>query len=147
MRLDVIVVYGPSLPSDIERLQSLRAVLASAANEGLQICIASLDDEIGPGACEDIASMLAVELQEAGFEPMIAQIMVEGESGHEWVVVLTSEGLVSVDVPVGVYEEWDQRGWLVYRDVAIGPSDIIILPFDPEDFGEFTPYVYPFRRH
>lgn len=130
---------------DLDQLNALRPALASAANEGLDICIASLDEEVGPGACGDIAYWIAVELQNAGFAPMMAQIMEEGASGHEWVVVPTSNGLYSVDVPIGVYEEWDERGWLVYRDVTIDPLSIQITPFDPEDFA-FTPYVYPFNH-
>ncbi len=133
--------------SDLDRLQAMRPALASAANEGLQICIAGLDDEVGPGACGDVAAMLAAELQESGFEIMMAQIMVEGETGHEWVVVSTTEGILSVDVPPSVYEEWDGGGWIIYGDVTIHPSDIVIVPFDREEFASrgVDPYVYPYN--
>lgn len=136
------VAAGPRLDKEIEKLNSLRPILAQAANQALQQCLADRQEKLSAGACGEIASAMADVLHNAGFKTQLAQITTGDEDAHEWPVVETLDGLISVDIEPETYEDPKGSRWLLRPDAKIKPTDVFITSFgEPEDYGDLAGYL------
>lgn len=99
-----------------------------------------MDEELGAGGiCHLIADQFVSILSEEGFEATSTHSGGVGEN-HVWVTAQIAEGVVTVDIPPGVYESGGGYTWRKLPDVVFSEGDIVValLDRDPNRFAEYA---------
>ena len=123
--------------SSLARLKSLRFRLAQAAQEVYDAWDENEDEYAGGGICHLIADAFCEVLDEHDIDCVtFAQEI--GEV-HVFVIAKVKEGVFSIDIPPGVYEEGAGYNWRKIEDVVFDSSDVFIdkISSDPNAFDEY----------
>lgn len=99
-----------------------------------------MDEELGAGGiCHLIADQMVGILSDEGFEAVTTHSDGIGEN-HVWVTAQISEGVVTVDIPPGVYESGGGYVWRKRPGIVFSPKDVIIdrIDRDPAKFAEYA---------
>lgn len=121
----------------IHRLGTLRPALARAAqgvyddwDQG------GSDNEYGGGGiCDNVAQALAVVVNGALPDVTITDGGQDGDD-HAFIVVLTDNEAVAVDIPPGVYEIGGGYNWTKRQGVHIRSTDVVFDTLRRSDFDD-----------
>lgn len=98
------------------------------------------DEELGTGGiCHLIAERIVEVLSAEGFEAVSTHSEGVGEN-HVWVTAQTSQGVVMVDIPPGVYEIGGGYNWKKRPGIRFEASDMLFDVID-RDSAKFPLYA------
>ncbi len=124
-------------------LISLSPLLAAAGQQEYDVWEQDeegYDEELGSGGiCHLIADRMVGILSDEGFEAVSTHSEGIGEN-HVWVTAQTAQGVVTVDIPPGVYEIGGGYTWKKRPDIVFVPSDIVVDVIDKDPL-RFTDYA------
>ncbi|MNU39071.1 hypothetical protein D3C71_277590 [compost metagenome] len=98
------------------------------------------DEELGSGGiCHLIADRMVGILCDEGFDAVSTHSDGIGEN-HVWVTAQTAQGVVTIDIPPGVYETGSGYTWKKRSGIVFSPSDVIldVIDRDPSRFPEYA---------
>jgi hypothetical protein len=124
-------------------LISLSPLLAAAGQQEYDVWEQDEEgyhEELGSGGiCHLIADRMVGILSDEGFEAVSTHSEGIGED-HVWVTAQTAQGVVTVDIPPGVYEIGGGYTWKKRPDIVFVPSDIVVdvIDKDPLRFPDYA---------
>jgi hypothetical protein len=130
----------PKTRIELDRLKPEMASAAQAEYDAWEQDEDGIDVELGGGGiCHLIADRISGILSGAGFEAVTTHSEGIGEN-HVWVTARTDSGVVTVDIPPGVYEIGSGYVWQKKANVKFGPDDVEIAVIDsnPANFATYA---------
>jgi hypothetical protein len=126
--------------NDLISLSTQLAAAGQAEYDAWAQDIDGYDEELGSGGiCHLIADRMVGILSGEGFEAVSTHSEGIGEN-HVWVTAQTAQGVVTVDIPPGVYEIGGGYTWKKRPGIVFSPSDILVdvIDNDPARFPEYA---------